>query len=66
VRPVETGRVPTATLNRALRRRLGGPDDTQLIALPCGTALEIDGHRLDLLASGRDPVWRDFLAAQGV
>jgi SAM-dependent methyltransferase len=66
VRPVETGRVPVATLNRALRRHLGGPDDTPLIALPCGTALELDGHLLDLLTSGRDPAWRDFLAAQGV
>ena len=66
VRPVETGRVPVAILNRALRRHLTGADDTPLIALPCGTALEIDGHRLDLLTSGRDPAWRDFLAAQGV
>jgi len=66
VRPVETNQVPVATLNRALRRRLGGPDDTPLIALPCGTALEIDGHRLDLLTSGRDRAWTNFLAAQGV
>ena len=66
VRPVETGQVPAATLNRTLRRHLGGPDDTPLIALPCGTALEIDGHLLDLLTSGRDPAWQDFLTAQGV
>jgi hypothetical protein len=66
VRPVETNQMPVATLNRALRRRLGGPDDTPLIALPCGTALEIDGHMLDLLASGRDPAWTKFLAAHGV
>jgi len=66
VRPVETGQVPVATLNRALRRHLRDPDDPQLIALPCGTALELDGHLLDLLTSGRDPAWRDFLAAQGV
>ena len=66
VRPVETGRVPIAALNRALRRHLGGPDETPLIALPCGTALEIDGHMLDLLTSGRNPAWREFLAAHGV
>lgn len=66
VRPVETGRAPVGPLNRALRRHLGGADETPLIALPCGTALELDGHRLDLLRSGRDPAWRDFLAAHGV
>ena len=66
VRPVEPDHVPVATLNRALRRHLGGSDETPLIALPCGTALELDGHLLDLLTSGRDPAWRDFLASQGV
>jgi SAM-dependent methyltransferase len=66
VRPVEAGRVPVATLNRALRRHLSGGDDTPLIALPSGTALELDGHMLDLLTSGHSPAWRDLLAAQGV
>jgi hypothetical protein len=66
VRPVETGRVPVAALNRALRRHLGGADETPLIALPCGTALELDGYMFDLITSGRDRAWGEFLAAQGV
>jgi SAM-dependent methyltransferase len=66
VRPVETGRVPVESLNRALRRHLGGAQETPLIALPCGTALELDDQLLGLLRNDRGPVWRDFLASHGV
>jgi SAM-dependent methyltransferase len=65
VRPTETGRAPVAALNLALRRRLG-TDEVPLIALPCGTALELD-HRLPGALTDRgDPVWREFLALHGV
>ncbi len=66
VRPVETGRVPVEALNRALRRRFGGAQETPLIALPCGTALELDHQLLGLLGSDMGPAWRDFLALHGV
>ena len=66
VRPVETGRVPVEALNRALSRRLGNVQETPLIALPCGTALEIDHRVVELLRDGGGEAWRDFLAAHGV
>src|SRR5207253_10429295 len=44
LRPVEMTRTSVGPLNRALRRRLGGPKEIPVIALPRGTALEID-HR---------------------
>jgi SAM-dependent methyltransferase len=65
VRPVETGRAPVAALNRALRRRLG-TDEVPLIALPCGTALEVDHQLPGLLTDHGDPVWREFLALHGI
>jgi SAM-dependent methyltransferase len=66
VRPVETGRVPVAALNRALRRRLASSEEIPLIALPCGTALELDHQLLGLLSGEMNPAWRDFLASHGV
>ena len=66
VRPVETGRIPVARLNGALRRRLGSAQEIPLIALPCGTALELDHQLLSLLSGDRDPAWRDFFALHGV
>ncbi|MBV9861637.1 MAG: methyltransferase regulatory domain-containing protein [Alphaproteobacteria bacterium] len=72
VRPVETDRVPVAAINRALRRRLGGPEEIAVLALSCGTALDIDGELLGLSRGGADPAhgriaeWRDFLALHGV
>jgi hypothetical protein len=54
-----------------LRRRLGRPEEIPVIALPCGTALDIDHELLGLLR-GSDVVgstsaqWRDFLALHGV
>lgn len=62
VRPVETDRVPVVALNRALRRRLGGAEEIPAVALPCGTALELDGRLLGLLSGEMDPSWRGFLA----
>jgi SAM-dependent methyltransferase len=66
LRPAETGRAPVAALNQALRRRLGGAQEIPLIALPCGTALEVDRRLLGLLSGEMDPAWRDFLALHGV
>jgi len=66
VRPVETGRVPVETLNRALRRRCGDAQEIPLIALPCGTAVELDPQLLGLLQGDLGPAWRDFLALHGV
>jgi SAM-dependent methyltransferase len=72
VRPVETSRASVGPLNRALRRRLGGPEEIPVIALPCGTALEIDHELLGMLRGGADLLgdrsgeWREFLALHGV
>lgn len=66
VRPVETGRVAVEALNRALRRRLAGPDEVPVIALPCGTAIELGPELLGLLGGETSGDWRDFLALHGL
>jgi hypothetical protein len=66
VRPVETGRAPVEMLNRALRRRLGGPEEIPVIALPCGTALELDRELLGVLEGRTSADWREFLALHGL
>jgi SAM-dependent methyltransferase len=71
VRPVEAARIPVATINTALSRRLGGSEEIPYLALPCGTAIGInDQIRLLLRGQTNDDeecgAWRDFLAAQGV
>lgn len=70
VRPVEKERTPVAVLNRALRRRLGGPEEIPVLALPCGTALDIDADLLGLMrgdfAGERGIAWRDFLNMHGL
>ncbi|MFI4948710.1 MAG: class I SAM-dependent methyltransferase [Alphaproteobacteria bacterium] len=66
LRPVETGRIPVEALNRALRRRPTATHETPLIALPCGTALELDRHFLGHLGGEMNRARRDFLALHGV
>jgi len=70
VRPAETTRAPVGPLNRALRRRVGKADEIPAVALPCGTALDIDQDLLGLL-SGDGTVsarsdWREFLELHGL
>jgi SAM-dependent methyltransferase len=70
IRPVEKTRTPVQALNRALRRRLGGPEEIPVLALPCGTALDIDAELLGLIrgdfAGERGTAWREFLATHGI
>ncbi len=40
--PVECERASVDKINRSLYRRLDGPDEIRWLALPCGTALELD------------------------
>jgi len=62
VRPVEKARVPVGPINDALRRRLGTSEEIPLLALPCGTAIEIDPR----IAAGENRAWRQFLALHGL
>jgi hypothetical protein len=70
LRPAETTRAPVGPLNRALRRRLGKAEEVPAVALPCGTALDIDQELLSLLsgadAGGMRSDWREFLELHGV
>lgn len=70
--PAEPRKAPAGDLNRILCRRIDGPEEIRWLALPCGTALEIDRGLMRLLRDGgeidqsRFPGWRDFLGAHGV
>jgi SAM-dependent methyltransferase len=70
--PVEPGRAPVAKLNRAIWRQLDGPEEIRWLALPCGTALELDRGLLRSLRDGAAiddelyPGWRGFLASHGL
>jgi SAM-dependent methyltransferase len=72
IMPVEPRKAPIGDLNRALYRRLDGPEEIRWLGLPCGTALEVDRVLLRLLRDGREidetqfPGWRGFLAACGI
>jgi hypothetical protein len=70
--PVEPGHESVETLNRAVFGRLDGPEEIRWLALPCGTALEVD---LGLMRRLRDreqidedgfPGWCGFLASHGI
>jgi SAM-dependent methyltransferase len=70
--PVEPVCAPVAALNRALCGRFDGPEEIRWLALPCGTALEVDRGLLRLLRNGEEigddrfPGWRGFLASHGL
>jgi SAM-dependent methyltransferase len=70
--PVERISAAVGALNRALSRRLDGPEEVLWLALPCGTALPVERELLRRLRGGsaiddrRFPGWPDFLAAHGL
>ena len=70
--PVEPGAAPVETLNRAVFRRLDGPEEIRWLTLPCGTALEVDLKLMHQLRDGEKidedefPGWPGFLASHGV
>jgi len=70
--PVEPGRAPVETLNRAIFRRLDGPEEIRWLTLPCGTALDVDLGLMRRLRDGEEidedrfPGWRGFLASHGL
>jgi SAM-dependent methyltransferase len=72
VMPVEHGLTEIDRLNRALAGRVDGPEEIRWLALPCGTAIEVDRGLMRLLRDGNQiddtqfPGWRDFLAGHRV
>jgi SAM-dependent methyltransferase len=70
--PVEPGRAPVETLNRAIFRRLDGPEEIHWLTLPCGTALDVDPGLMRRLRDGEKidedefSGWRGFLASHGL
>jgi hypothetical protein len=67
--PVEPGSADVGNLNRLLSSRVGRPDEIRWLALPCGTALEVDRELMALVRDGEKiddtkfPGWRQLLAA---
>ncbi|MGB9645616.1 MAG: hypothetical protein WCB44_10905, partial [Stellaceae bacterium] len=68
IMPAESGQASVAALNRALCGRVDGPEEIRWLALPCGTAVEVDPGLLRALRDGQpvDDGWRHFLACHGV
>jgi len=70
--PVEPGYASVETLNRAVFRRLDGPEEIGWLTLPCGTALEVDLSLMRRLRDGEEidedgfPGWRAFLTSHGI
>jgi SAM-dependent methyltransferase len=66
--PAEPGHTPVADLNRALCGRVDGPEEIRWLALPCGTAVEVDPGLLRALRDGQplDDGWRHFFASHGL
>jgi hypothetical protein len=72
IMPAEPGNAAVGDLNRILCGRIDGPEEIRWLALPCGTALEIDRGLMRLLRDGSEidesqfPGWRDFLGFHGI
>ena len=68
ITPAEPGHAAVADLNRILCDRVDGPEEIRWLALPCGTAVEVDPGLLRALRDGRpvDDGWRHFLAGHGL
>jgi hypothetical protein len=70
--PAEPVHAPVEALNRAILGRLDGPEEIRALALPCGTAVELDRGLMRLLRDGeandeeRFAGWRRFLASHGL
>jgi SAM-dependent methyltransferase len=70
--PVEPSCAGVTDLNRILCSRLGGPEEIRWLALPCGTAVEVDHGLMRLLRDTgtvdetRFAGWPDFLASHGL
>jgi len=70
--PAEGARAVVDSINQALFHRLGGPEEIRWLALPCGTAVELDPGLMRVLRDGAQidddsfPGWRNFLAAHGI
>ena len=68
IMPAEAGHASVADINRALFGRVDGPEEIRWLALPCGTAVEVDPGLLRSLRDGQplDEGWRGFLASHGL
>jgi SAM-dependent methyltransferase len=70
--PVEAEPVSTASLERAILRRLGGSEEILWLPLPCGTAVAPPRALLQIRRDGKAPAkrnfadWSSFLAAHGI
>ena len=72
VMPVEPGYAKVDKLNRILCSRIGGPEEIRWLALPSGTAVEVDRSLMCLLRDTgeiddvRFPGWRRLLGSHGL
>jgi hypothetical protein len=72
IMPAEPGCTSVADLNRALYKRVDGPEEIRWLALPCGSAVAVEPDLLRALRDGRPvddnrfPGWREFLASHGL
>jgi SAM-dependent methyltransferase len=72
IMPVESRPAEVFDLNRILCRRVDGPEEIRWLALPCGTAMEVDRGLMRLLRDGEAindaqfPGWGEFLASHGL
>src|SRR5438874_6199652 len=68
IMPAEPGHASVADINRTLFGRVDGPEEIRWLALPCGTAVEVDPGVLRALRDGQsiDEGWRGFLASHGL
>ena len=70
--PAEPGYTSVSALNRVLCTRVDGPEEIRWVALPRGSAVEVDPGLLRALRDGgpidnnRFPGWQDFLSCHGV
>jgi SAM-dependent methyltransferase len=68
IMPAEPGHASVTDFNRVLCGRVDGPEEIRWLALPCGTAVEVDRGLLRGLRDGQpfDDGWRHFLAYHGL